>query len=568
MANRNKAYWARRAKRTQDELQDRIYEEYVAAAEEAYTDAIHMAEEKLRAWVQRLANNNEISYAEAQKLLAKNELEEFHWSVQQYIKHGTDNLDGQWSKQLENASARVHISRYDAMKFELQALAKEATGKTIGTIKDAAALAYTESYNHTAFDLQQQVGVGVSMQGVDSRKLEHVLNRPWSDDGKTFSARCWEGCDNLVSKVNRELFRMVATGEKPDRAIAAIADEFGKTKRTAGRLVMTESAAIASQAQHDCYTELGVEEFEVIGTFDAHMCDFCGEMNGKHFPESKRKIGENAPPFHPWCRCTTAPWFEDMQGIGERWMRDPETGKGSYVPSDMTYQEWKAKYVDDKMSAPENILPIQEKTPHTAEEYAEIVRYAEDRGMKVFQVERFDGDTSVLYDQIDALHEIRQEYRLTKKLTIGFADMLNGDLARTSRDGSSVVFDRNALRHRIATNKFLSADNYLATNEVRGIGYHEAGHLIAKQYGEKGFDIAEKMYYNANGRTLTIGEVLESLESDLSQYSVEISVNKEDMPFKRKYYKEIIPEMVSRFKTEPTELTKSFILLLKEAYGL
>ena len=27
-------------------------------------------------------------------------------------------------------------------------------------------------------------------------------------------------------------------------------------------------------------------------------------------------------------------------------MRDPETGKGGYVPSDMTYQEWKARYVD------------------------------------------------------------------------------------------------------------------------------------------------------------------------------------------------------------------------------
>ena len=76
------------------------------------------------------------------------------------------------------------------------------------------------------------------------------------------------------------------------------------------------------------------------------MCDFCGEMNGQHFPESKRKIGENAPPFHPWCRCTTAPYFEDLKGVGERWMRDPETGKGGSVPADMTYQEWKEIYVD------------------------------------------------------------------------------------------------------------------------------------------------------------------------------------------------------------------------------
>ena len=71
-------------------------------------------------------------------------------------------------------------------------------------------------------------------------------------------------------------------------------------------------------------------------------------MNGRHFPESKRKVGENASPFHPWCRYTTAPYSEDLKGIGTRWMRNPETGKGGSVPADMTYQEWKEIYVDKK----------------------------------------------------------------------------------------------------------------------------------------------------------------------------------------------------------------------------
>ncbi len=65
-------------------------------------------------------------------------------------------------------------------------------------------------------------------------------------------------------------------------------------------------------------------------------------MNGQHFPESKRKIGENAPPFHPNCRCSDAPYDEDLKGIGERWARDVESGEGYWVPRDMTYEEWKA----------------------------------------------------------------------------------------------------------------------------------------------------------------------------------------------------------------------------------
>ena len=51
-------------------------------------------------------------------------------------------------------------------------------------------------------------------------------------------------------------------------------------------------------------------------------------------------------PFHPWCRCTTVPYYEDMKGLGERWMRDPDTDQSGYVPSDMTYKEWKEIYVE------------------------------------------------------------------------------------------------------------------------------------------------------------------------------------------------------------------------------
>lgn len=347
---RNKQYWARRAKATEDAILDRVYDDWKEEAEKLYRKAIKDTENKIRAWYQRLADNNGVSYAEAQKLLTKNELEEFKWTVEEYIEHGLDNLDGKWARQLENASARVHISRYDAMKTELQGLIEELSAKQLDKTQSAAEMAYSESYLHTAYDLQQRVGVGVNMSGVDEKKLNRILNRPWSDDGKTFTARCWENKTRLVSTVNRELFHLVATGEAPDRAIEAIAKAFGTSKKNAGRLVMTESAAIASQAQHDCYTELDVEEFEVIGTFDADMCGDCGDMDGQHFPEKDRKIGENAPPFHPWCRCTTAPYDEDLKGIGERWMRNPETGKGGYVPRDMTYQEWKEIYIDKMTS--------------------------------------------------------------------------------------------------------------------------------------------------------------------------------------------------------------------------
>ena len=48
-----------------------------------------------------------------------NELEEFKWTLSDYIKHGQESaLNGQWIKQLENASAKFHISKYQAMMID------------------------------------------------------------------------------------------------------------------------------------------------------------------------------------------------------------------------------------------------------------------------------------------------------------------------------------------------------------------------------------------------------------------------------------------------------------------
>ena len=58
--------------------------------------------------------------------------------------------------------------------------------------------------------------------------------------------------------------------------------------------------------------------------------------------------GVNAPPFHPYCRCTTCPYFDDMDGY--RASRDEE-GRTVYdIPANMTYSEWKKTFVKDSIS--------------------------------------------------------------------------------------------------------------------------------------------------------------------------------------------------------------------------
>ena len=68
-----------------------------------------------------LMKNNEISMSQAKKILTEKELEEFKWTVEEYIQFGKDNTLGQaWMKELGNASARVHIRRLEALEIQLR----------------------------------------------------------------------------------------------------------------------------------------------------------------------------------------------------------------------------------------------------------------------------------------------------------------------------------------------------------------------------------------------------------------------------------------------------------------
>ncbi|MBP3267664.1 MAG: hypothetical protein J6M07_05005 [Ruminococcus sp.] len=149
------------------------------------------------------------------------------------------------------------------------------------------------------------------------------------------------------------------------------------------------------------------------------------------------------------------------------------------------------------MSASDNSpLSQAQPTKHSDSEYAEIIRYAEEKGIHIHSVKEFDGDTSLLKDQIDAIADVRPEYEIKKKMTILFDDMPDDDLAVTSDGAERMSFTKKALRDRNITEMYLSEDNVLATNQAKGIAYHEMGHVLSYIYGEIGLDIAIKAYYN------------------------------------------------------------------------
>ena len=314
----NAAYWAQRMKNMEDALLDQSYS-YVENLEKQFAAAQAEIERQMARWYQRFATNNEIDLAEAKRLLNSKELKEFHWTVAEYIAYGEQNaIDGAWMKQLENASARVHISRLEALKLQLQQQAEVLYSNQLDYVDAAARKMYEGSYYHTAFELQKGLGVGWTMQAINEETITKVLSRPWTTDNQTFRDRCWTNKQSLVNSVNTQLTQMVIRGEAPDRAISAISKQFDVSRAKAGRLVMTESAYFSSAGQKDCYKALDVERYEVVASRDHKVCSFCADMDSKVFKMSDYQVGLTAPPFHPWCRCCTTPYEDDVAALLKR----------------------------------------------------------------------------------------------------------------------------------------------------------------------------------------------------------------------------------------------------------
>lgn len=345
----NAEYWKQRFTQL-EAAQNRKGETAYLEMEKQYKAAQNELEAQIARWYQRFADSKGISLAQAKQWLKGQDLAEFKWDVKEYIKYGKENaINGAWMQELENASSKFHISRLEALQIQTQNSLETMFAQQMGTMKKALSDVYASGYYHTAYTVQQGFGLGWDIAGLDQAQIEKVLSKPWAVDGYNFSTRIWNSKTKLIGEVHNELSKNLLTGADPQKAIDSLAKKMGTSKSNAGRLVMTEQAYFSSAAQKDCFNDLDVEEYEIVATLDSHTSDICRSLDGKVFKMSDYKPGVTAPPFHVYCRSTTAPHFKDNFDVGERAARGAD-GKTYYVPDDVTYSEWKKAFVDGDKS--------------------------------------------------------------------------------------------------------------------------------------------------------------------------------------------------------------------------
>lgn len=315
--------------------------------EALYRQALYQTRKELDSWCARFADDNGVSLTKARRLLSTKELEEFRWDVAKYIETAQKaGLDETWQRQLRNASARVHISRLEAVETQIRQQIEELYAGQKARLTEAVRRAADDAYTGTLQEAAKGLDVNFKTVSLDKTQLDALTSKAWTTDDRTFRDRCWTNKNALVQAVHKGLTQGLLRGDSPAQLTDAIAKQFDVDRYKAGRLVYTETAYYSALAEKQGFKDLGVEKVEIIGTLDGSTCSICGQLDGKEIPLAQYEPGVTVPPFHPRCRCTTAPVIPEDFADGLRIARG-EDGEKYYVPAGTKWLEWKSRQKPD-----------------------------------------------------------------------------------------------------------------------------------------------------------------------------------------------------------------------------
>ena len=383
---------------------------YYAELEKQYLKACSDVQKEVDAWYSRFATENGISLQDAMKLLNSNELEEFHWNVQEYIKKGrTLNISNEWKHQLKNASAKFHVTRLESLKLQMQNHVEVLYGNESDEVASLMRKIYEDGYYHTAYEIQKGYGIGYSLMKLDTNTVEKVINKPWAADGSNFSSRIWKSKNQLVNELHNGLTQAIIQGKNSYQVTEQIAKRFNVGKAQAGRLVATESAFFSSASRKDCFKELGVEEFQIVATLDNRTSEICQSLDGQHFPMSEYEIGVTAPPFHPNCRTTTVPYFDDEFTLNETRAARDAGGKTYEVPGDITYREWAKEFPQDALPTKSKVVSV--KARNKSADTKQFDNYSKVLGDEYIDFD-FDEFQDIKYSDSKKYGELKHAYRV------------------------------------------------------------------------------------------------------------------------------------------------------------
>ena len=399
-------YWL---KREEEALKIRITDEkeYQKEIDQIYQNMLDACQKEIESFYAKYASAEGITIAEAKKRVAKHDVKAFERKAAKYVKE--KDFSKKANEELRLYNATMKINRLEMLKANigLETIAghDELEKFMAGILK-----------GRTEDELKRQAGIlGKSVLN-NAQKANAIVNGSFKvarvGDQSTFSERIWQYQDNMRQDLGKLLQQGLIQGKNP-RALTKDLRKYwyGNDPKTGGgakycmeRLMRTELARVQTEAQKQSFIRNGFEHYEFI--VNNGCCPICLGLNGKHFKVAKMMPGENAPPMHPNCRCSTAAW-EDGEEY-EAWLDYLESGGTTKEWNTTGKKEWEKSKKLLENSGNGAIMKVntggrRNEEPLTEEQIKETIDYAVELGMDKERIRYGDGYFTAYGSNFDTL---------------------------------------------------------------------------------------------------------------------------------------------------------------------
>ena len=303
-------YWSAREA---EALRHRITDEkaYDAELKRIYSNMLDACQNEINAFYGKYASKEGISLAEAKKRVSKLDIAAYERKAKRYVKDKDFSAKANEEMRLYNAAMK--INRLEMLKANIglemiaghDELEKFMSGILQGRTED---------------ELKRQAGILGKTVLNNAAKANAIVNASFHN--ANFSDRIWLYQDLMKADVSKLLQSGLIQGKNPRVLASELRKTFNVSTFNAERLMRTELARVQTEAQKQSFERNGFEEYEFI--VNGGCCPICQALSGKHFKVEKMMPGENAPPMHPNCRCSTAA-YSDREEY-EEWLNHLANG--------------------------------------------------------------------------------------------------------------------------------------------------------------------------------------------------------------------------------------------------
>lgn len=329
---KHRLYWERRE---EEQLKHNVTEEkeYSGRLKQIYSDMLDACQKEIDSFYGKYARKESITITEAKKRVSKLDIEAYERKAKRYVREKDFSDEANEEMRLYNLTMKVN--RLEMLKANIGLELISGHDEMQKFMKEIL-------QGRTEAELKRQAGILGKTITNNAQKANAIVNASFHN--AKFSDRIWMYQDLLKNELDRLLQSGMIQGKNPRVLARELQRTFGAKQSDAERLMITELARVQTEAQKQSFLRNGFEEY----TFHTNTgcCDICAALNGKHFKVKDMQPGDNAPPMHPRCRCSTSA-YEDSEEY-DAWL--------DYLDKGGTTAEWQKRKLYEMQKKVAHIL--------------------------------------------------------------------------------------------------------------------------------------------------------------------------------------------------------------------